>query len=216
MSAAVDYPVSLAVEDFVPVLLTTVGVLLLRHSVPERRAVLAAAVLIGCGGAAKATAKLLAATGHGDHAWLRGMLFPLLTLGFGLLCLILMRQGGRVPLWLRILVPGLIAVCTAGAVLSGDPIVFLVSTTVFATLAGIRLIGTARRRGDIVAANLFGLQLLVFFILGSLASRPDQTVALQWGEQLSNTVAQAAFAYAAWRLATASQHPATDPTQETR
>ncbi|TCJ97127.1 hypothetical protein [Nocardia alba] len=213
MSATVDYPVSLAIEDFAPVLLTTIGVVLLRRTVPDRGAVLVAAALIGCGGAAKATAKLLAATGHGDYPWLRGALFPLLTLGFGLLCLVLTRAAGPIPRWLLVLVPGLIVTCAAGAVLAGDPIVFLVSTTVFATLAGIRLIDTARRRGDTLAASLFGIQLLVFFILGSLASRPDQTVALQWAEQLSNTVAQAAFAYAAWRLGSSQ---ATDTTQETR
>lgn len=200
MSTAVDYPVSLAVEDFVPVLLTTMGVLVLYRAIPARGIPIAAA-LIGAGGLAKATAKLIAALDGPRLEWLSGMLFPLLTLGFGLLCVTLARAAtGRTPRWLAVLVPALTTVCAVGAVVAADPIPMLVSTTVFATLTGIQLIGRARDRGDTVAAALFGGQLLVFFILGPLASRPDQTVTLQWIEQLCNSAAQAAFLVAAWRL----------------
>ncbi|MEV0248664.1 hypothetical protein AB0H76_18835 [Nocardia sp. NPDC050712] len=199
--SAVDYPVSLAVEDFVPVLLTTGGVVLLRRLVAPGWGVAVAAVLIGLGGGTKATAKLVAALGGPDLPWLRSLLFPLLTLGFGLLCLELARlRAGTVPAWLGYLVPGLTVVCAVSAVLARDPLPMLVSTTVFATLTGIWLITLARARGDTVAAALFGLQLLGFFVLGPLAARPDQTVTLQWIEQLSNTAAQAAFLIAAWRL----------------
>lgn len=214
--SAVEYPVSLAVEDFVPVLLTTTGVLLLRRCVAHGWAALAAAVLIGTGGFAKATAKLIAATDGPDLPWLRGMLFPFLTLGFGLLCLELastdrslagrgpsLAGTGRMPRWPLVLVPVFTVVCALGAVAAADPLPMLVSTTVFATLSGIFLIDWARTRGDSLAAALIGIQLLVFFILGPLASRPDQTVALQWAEQLCNTAAQAAFLIATWRLSAA-------------
>ncbi|UGT44161.1 hypothetical protein LTV02_12545 [Nocardia yamanashiensis] len=216
MSAAIDYPVSLAVEDFVPVLLTTAGVLSLRRAFPRGRRITLAAALIGAGGTAKATAKLIAALDGPHLNWLSGMLFPLLTLGFGLLCLELARTSdGRVPRWLTVLVPGLTAVCALGAVLAGDPLPMLVSTSVFATLAGIRLIGRARERGDTATAALFGVQLLVFFILGPLASRPDQTVALQWVEQLCNTAAQAAYLIAARRLSAAPRPTFPSQPQET-
>ncbi|NNH68459.1 hypothetical protein HLB23_00925 [Nocardia uniformis] len=202
--SAVDYPVSLAVEDYVPVLLTTAGVLLLRRVAPRPWVAVAAAAVIATGGFTKATAKLIAATGGPDLPWLRSMLFPLLTVGFGLLCLELSRIGtGRVPRWLGLLVPGFTVACALGAVLAGDTLPMLVSTTVFATITGIFLIGLARMRGDNTSAALFGGQLLVFFILGPLASRPDQTVALQWAEQLCNTAAQGAFLVAAWRLSAA-------------
>ncbi|MFI6866064.1 hypothetical protein [Nocardia sp. NPDC050406] len=199
--SAVDYPVSLAVEDYVPVLFTTAGVLLLSRMVSRRWAALGAAALIGTGGFAKATAKLVAAADGPDLVWLRGMLFPLLTLGFALLCLeVAHTVSGRIPRWLALLVPILTVLCAAGAALAADPLPMLVSTTVFATITGVYLIEIARRRGDTTAAALFGTQLLVFFILGPLASRPDQTVALQWAEQLCNTAAQGAFLIAAWRL----------------
>lgn len=209
MSSAVDYPVSLAVEDYVPVLLTAVGVLLLHRTFRNARGVIGAAALIGAGGMAKATAKLIAAAGGPDLVWLRNMLFPLLTIGFGLLCVALLSED-RLPRWLGILVPSLTAACAVGAVLARDTLPMLVSTTVFAVIVGIHLIGVARARGDTLTAALFGVQLLVFFALGPLASRPDQTVALQWAEQLCNSAAQAAFLIAAWRLSAAPPVRAAD------
>ncbi|MEV6773887.1 hypothetical protein AB0N05_35150 [Nocardia sp. NPDC051030] len=212
--SAIVYPVPLAVEDFAPVLLTIGGVLFLGRILTPARAVCAAA-LIGAGGLAKATAKLIAAGGGPDLPWLRGMLFPLLSLGFGLLCLALGRhRHGETPRWLLLLVPGLTVLCGLGAILAADPITMLVSTTVFATIAGVHLIEVSRMRGDTVTAALFGGQLLVFFILGPLASRPDQTVALQWVEQVCNTAAQAAFLVAAWRLSHAPAAAAADPDKE--
>lgn len=198
----IEYPLSLAVEDFVPVLLTTAGVVLLRRVAGPGRLVIAAAVLIGSGGFAKATAKLIVALGGPDLPWLRGLLFPLLTLGFALLCGPVARAAtGAVPRWLTVVVPGLTAGCAAGALLTADALPLLVSTTVFALLTGFYLIVVARRCGDPVAAALVGVQLLGFVALGPLGALENQTVALQWVEQLSNTAAQAAFLIAAWRLA---------------
>ncbi|GAB4586550.1 hypothetical protein [Nocardia sp. IFM 10818] len=212
----IDYPVSLAVEDFVPVLLTTAGVLVLRRAFPHARGIPVAAALIGAGGIAKATAKLVAALDGSEPTWLSGLLFPLLTLGFAVLYLVLVRDAtGSVPRWAAGLVSGLTAACALAALLAGDPIPLLVSTTVFATLTGIHLIGRARARGDGPAAALFGIQLLVFFILGPLASRPDQTVTLQWIEQACNTAAQAAFLIAALRLRAAARRTAAHDYEET-
>jgi len=205
MSAPADYPLALAVEDFAPVLLTTCGVLLLRRLTGSGGVVLAAA-LIGTGGFAKATAKLVVAAGGPDLPWLRGMLFPLLTLGFALLYAELRRAAtGRLSRGFIIPTVALIAVCAVAAILAADTLPMLVSTTVFATLTGIHLIRLARRRGDNLSAALIAAQLLAFFVLGPLGARPDQTVALQWTEQLCNTAAQTAFLIAAYRLAGVSR-----------
>ncbi|WP_410872025.1 hypothetical protein [Nocardia sp. A7] len=204
-TAAIDYPISLAIEDFAPVLFTTVGVVLLRRVLGGGPAMIAAAVFVGVGGLTKAGAKLMAAADGPVLPWLSEMLFPFLTLGFGLLCLAAARtRTGTSPNWLRYLVIGLTVVCGLGAVLARDSIPMLVSTTVFATITGIYLIGIARDRDDTVTAALFGVQLLSFYILGPLASRADQSVTLQWIEQLCNTAAQAAFLAAAWRLSAAT------------
>lgn len=202
MSTPPDYPLALALEDFVPVVLTACAVVLLRRITGSRWTVVAAA-LIGAGGIAKATAKLVVAAGGPDLPWLRGALFPLLTLGFALLYTELVRAStGRIPRWVIVGGPALIALCAVGALVAADTLPMLVSTTVFATMTGIHLIGTARRRGDIPAAVLIAVQLLAFFVLGALGARPDQPVALQWAEQLTNTAAQAAFLVAVVRLTT--------------
>ncbi|MFC8529834.1 hypothetical protein [Nocardia sp. NPDC057227] len=198
-----DYPVSLAVEDFVPVVFTTCGVLLLRR-VTGTPGTIAAAALIGAGGFAKATAKLVVALDGPDLVWLRSALFPLLTLGFALLYLELTRNPGisRTRAAIAAAVTG---VCAVAALLVADALPMLVSTTVFATLTAVRLIGLARSRGDTLAAVLFGAQIAVFFVLGPLGARADQTVALQWIEQLTNTAGQAAFLLGAVRLARTNQ-----------
>ncbi|OLT33468.1 hypothetical protein BJF79_34635 [Actinomadura sp. CNU-125] len=63
----------------------------------------------------------------------------------------------------------------------------------------------ARRAGDPLATPLFAAWLAGQYVLGPLAARADQSVALQWVEQTCNTLAQAAFAFAAWRLGTTTR-----------
>ncbi|MFC8043226.1 hypothetical protein [Nocardia sp. NPDC057353] len=201
MTAALDYPVSLAVEDFVPVVCTTVGVLFLRR-VTGTPGTIAAAALIGAGGFAKATAKLVVALDGPDLIWLRSALFPLLTLGFALLYLELTRNPG-ISRTRAAITAAVIGACAATALLVADVLPMLVSTTIFATLTAVRLINLARARGDTLAAVLFGAQIAVFFVLGPLGARADQTVTLQWIEQLTNTAGQAAFLLGAIRLSRA-------------
>jgi hypothetical protein len=49
-------------------------------------------------------------------------------------------------------------------------------------------------------AWLFLANIVIVFVLSGLARIPDQSIPLQWTEQLLNTFAQGAFAYAAWKL----------------
>jgi len=199
----IEYPVALAVEDFVPVVLTPLGIVLLTRHVDtrSRAGVLLAAVLVGAGGLAKASWKLTVALGGPDVTWLANLLFPLLTLGYGLLAWILIsHHHSRRPQWVLPVLAGVSLLCAGAALAAGSMLPLLISTTVFSTLSGIHLILAAQRNRDSLTAALFGVQLLGFFILSPLASRADQTIALQWVEQLSNSVAQAAFAIAAYRL----------------
>lgn len=204
MSGALDVPVALAVEDFVPVVFTTGGVLLLRR-VTGTPGTIAAAALIGAGGFAKAGAKLILALDGPDLVWLRSALFPLLTLGFALLYLELTRSPGFARARVALVV-ALTGGCAIAALLVADVLPMLVSTTVFATLTAARLIGLAGSSGDTPAAVLFGAQIAVFFVLGPLGAKEDQTVALQWIEQLTNTAGQAAFLLGALRLSRAARY----------
>ncbi|TDC89033.1 hypothetical protein [Actinomadura sp. 7K507] len=190
-----DYPVSLAVEDFVPVALTAFGVAMLRHRHPL---VLPAAVLVVSGGFAKATWKLIVALDGPDIQWMYHALFPLLATGFTLLVFALTR--GR---WRAALPVPLAAALAASAALS-DTWPAMVWTIAAVTAVAVLLALDARRRGDPLAASLFALWLGGQYLLGPMAARAEQTIALQWVEQACNTVTQAAFAFAAWRLGRAA------------
>ncbi|MEU5882454.1 hypothetical protein [Spirillospora sp. NPDC047279] len=204
-----DYPVALAAEDFVPVVLTTVGIALLVPYVSGRRGEQAgrltalAAAFAGAGGLSKATWKLIVALDGPDLQWLNQALFPLLMIGFTLLARALLPESRGVAYALAA-VPVLGLVCSA---LLRDTWPAMVLTIVLVSVIAVRLALLARADGDTTAAALFGVWLAGQYVLGPLAARPDQTVALQWIEQGCNTLTQAAFAYGAWRLASRTKEP---------
>ncbi|MFD3326650.1 hypothetical protein [Streptomyces sp. NPDC058701] len=224
MSAALDYPLSLAVEDFVPVVLTGAGAALLtsplrRFGAGRGRAGTAGAALVFLGGLSKAAWKLIVALDGPDIVLMNKALFPTLSAGFLLLAYALPAlnpEGGpgpenrrRPPLWAWAALWA--AVGAAGLALrSTAP--SLVLTIAAVTLVGVRLILLARTQGDIPAAAAGGLWLTGMYALGPLAARPDQTVALQWIEQSANTATQAAFLFAAWRLVRRYRRVSPSPT----
>ncbi|MFB4307449.1 hypothetical protein [Actinomadura sp. GTD37] len=197
-----DYPIALAVEDFVPVALTAAGVALLRHKHPL---VPVAAVLVVAGGFAKATWKLIVALDGPDVRWLHEALFPLLAIGFTLLVFALARELRR-PGHPAVLAAPLVAALAASAVLR-DSWPAMVWTIIAVTGAGAMLLRSAVRADDRLGASLFGLWLAGQYLLGPMAARAEQSIPLQWVEQSCNTLAQAAFAYAAWRLTMATRAP---------
>ncbi|MFA1542516.1 hypothetical protein [Actinomadura monticuli] len=194
-----EYPIALAVEDFVPVALTAAGVALLRHKHPL---VPAAAVLVVAGGFAKATWKLIVALDGPDLRWLHEALFPLLAAGFTLLVFALARELRRPGHPVALAVPLAAALAASAALRDTWPA--MVWTIIAVTGAGALLLRAAARAGDRLGASLFGLWLAGQYLLGPMAARAEQSISLQWVEQSCNTFAQAAFAYAAWRLATAA------------
>ncbi|MDJ0382194.1 hypothetical protein [Streptomyces sp. G-G2] len=213
MNAALDYPLSLAVEDFVPVLLTGVGAALLvrplrGHAVRTGRIAAAGTALVLLGGLSKATWKLVVALDGPNVQVMNKALFPCLSAGFLLLAhaLLTLPANGREPAAGRTPPPlwGFAAVwLAAGAagLLLGSTAPLMVLTVVAVTVCGVRLILLARSHGDTAAATAGGLWLTGMYVLGPLAARPDQSVALQWVEQSANTLTQGAFALLAWRLA---------------
>ncbi|MGW0364670.1 hypothetical protein [Streptomyces sp. NPDC002990] len=214
MSAGPDYPLSLAVEDFVPVVLTGVGAALLigplrKHGArTAARTAAAGTALVLLGGLSKATWKLLVALDGPDVQGMDKALFPCLSAGFLLLAhaVLTLPPDGRgpgagrrpPPLW------GLASLwLAAGAagLLLGSTVPNMVVAIVAVSVCGVRLILLARSDGDIPAAVAGGLWLSGMYVLGPLAARPEQSVALQWVEQSANTLTQGAFVVLAWRLA---------------
>ncbi|GAA2211634.1 hypothetical protein GCM10009850_070940 [Nonomuraea monospora] len=210
-----DYPLALALVDFLPVLAMAAGIALLvpytaRAAGPlAGRAALAGGVLVVLGGLLKAVWKLLVAAGGPDVAWLAGVQFYLFGPGFALLAwaVLTVRRPGP-PFWA---LGGFALAGVAGALASGATWPLLIVTTVCATILGVRLLLLSRQPAG---RALFGFNLLGTYVMGLLASRPEQTIALQWVEETLNTLTWTAFAVAVLRL-TREDVPADDRSELT-
>jgi hypothetical protein len=112
---------------------------------------------------------------------------------------------GGTPVWV---VPVIIIVvgCGAAAVSALSKggtrwfFILLGMATIAQTAAGCLLAWQAWRRGFNLLAVLFVFHLATVFFQASLVRLPQQTVALQWIEQINNTLSWGVFAYAAWQL----------------
>ncbi|MGW0592120.1 hypothetical protein [Streptosporangium sp. NPDC002607] len=209
-----EYPLSLALVDFLPVLAMATGVTLLVARVgalagPKvTRVALAGGTLVVIGGALKATWKTIVALGGPDIVWMAKAQFFLLGPGFTLLAwaLLSVRPGeaGRriAPLWAFVAF-ALIGVVAAAGVGATWPL--LVVTTASATLLAVRMILLAQKSGDTVAMALLGFNILGTYSMGMLAGQPEQTITLQWFEESLNTCVWTAFAVAVWRLTRAGR-----------
>ncbi|GGO78433.1 hypothetical protein [Nonomuraea cavernae] len=199
-----DYPLALALVDFLPVLAMTAGISLLvpfvrRTAGPSiAAAALAGGALTVLGGALKAAWKLIVASGGPDIVWMAKAQFFLLGPGFTLLAWALLSTAGRrPPLWAF---AAFAAAGLAAAVALGGTWPLLIVTTVSATILGVRLLLLARRARQVAATFLFGFNLLGTYAMGILAGQPEQTIALQWVEESLNTLTWTAFAVGVWRL----------------
>ncbi|MET7425125.1 hypothetical protein [Dactylosporangium sp. NPDC005555] len=187
-----DYPVILAVEDFVPTFLALSGFWLLAglgRVTPGR----AGAVLIGAGGIAKSVWKLLVAGFGVDLPWLEGALFPLMSAGAVLLIWALLP---RAPWWPFAVL--YVAVASGALAASTMKPVFILATAGVTTASVIGAVYAGRRR-DWTAVGLYALGIVLVTALVPLRNHPDhETLRLQWIEQGTNTAAQLAFLTAAW------------------
>jgi hypothetical protein len=214
-----EYTISLALVDFLPVLFSAIGVFIIAHMIAgiepiSGRMAYLAAVLITIGGLTKAVWKLVIASTGNDLAGLDDLLFVFLGPGFTLLSWALwnaqlVMAGKPVPknVWLRPF--AVIAFFGIGAISARifQPearywVYTLLTLTTFANLAvGVLLIRQANQQHLKMAAILFAFNLIAIFMLSGMARIPDQTIALQWAEESINVLAQGAFAFAAWQLA---------------
>jgi hypothetical protein len=177
------------------------------------------AALILAGGLSKAVWKLVVALDGPDVQSMNKALFPLLSLGFLLLAHALLSLPSPVPSPRRPphRTPPLWVIAATWAPLGTLSVVLrstlpvMAATIAAVTVCGVRLILLSRAAGDTVAASAGGLWLLGMYVLGPLAARPDQSVALQWAEQSCNTLTQAALLLTALRLARSLPGPAHRP-----
>lgn len=203
-----DYPVILALEDFVPTLLALAGFWILAgvgatSRVPAGRA---GAVLIGAGGVAKSLWKLLVAAFGVDLPWLEGALFPLMAAGAVTLIWALLRTAPWLPF------AAVCAAVAAGALVAGTmKPVFILATAGVTTVSVIGAVYAGRHRAQ-VAIALYTLGIVLVTALVPLRNHPlHETLRLQWIEQGTNTAAQLAFLTAAWLTARACRSPSSSP-----
>lgn len=214
-----EYTLSLALVDFLPVSFSAVGfayiVRMVSHVLPwQGNVALLGAVLIVAGGFSRALWKLFMASSGGmlDIDWLEDCLFVLMAPGFSILAWSVWQasrfvQGKRIfGAWLVPFVFIVFMFVTSYLFFRSRPDSpawerVLLSVMVIATvITGVLLILFAFRRELPMAGWLFMINLVGIFILNGAARLPVQPISLQWIEEGINTVSWLAFAMAAWTV----------------
>jgi hypothetical protein len=216
-----EYTLALALEDFIPVIFSSIGLYFVSRMVANVNARLGQMatigfILVSIGGFLKATWKLIMALTQTQTniVWFDKGMFIWMSAGFTLLAFALwfvseIRSGKRKPnrIWLG---PSVVLGLSLAAILfTGFPdpnvntwrFILLGVMTIGNVVMVVLLIQQARANSQNLLAVLFLVNIVIVFILSGLARIPEQSIPLQWTEQLLNTFAQGAFAYAAWKLA---------------
>jgi hypothetical protein len=219
------FSIPMALEDYVPVILTGFALFILARMIARMdracgpMAFLGAALIVA-GGLSKATWKLIMATSEGQNNFgvLDDALFLLLAPGFIFFgfALAYAQRGsyvGKRPknIWLA---PVILVALTMGVVvlmssLLYDPererqtwyFIVLGMTTVFNVIVAGLCIWQARREKVMLAAGFFLLNIILVFVLQGMARAASESVGLQWGAQIVNTLSNAALLFASWKLA---------------
>jgi len=213
-----DFSLSLALYDFVPVLLTGIALFYVwqmsRHFAPQQRSLAAVgATLVVAAGLSKASWKLIVASTGTDLVLLSQLLFPLMAPGFVLMAFVvwaIVRRANEqsVPPWLWVLP---ILVITAAFLVADyrmfiaqiergwfQPLLVLVSIGNVAMIAFFISASVRRRRWGL--AGLFLLNIGMTFALQPIAAMDNLSITMHWVEQTLTAVGAGAFALAAYRL----------------
>ena len=220
----------LAVEDFLPVFLSAAGLAALAKlcSGIDRESGIwctIALLLIPVGGLTKPIYKSFIAVSSGevDLVVLDELLFWFLAPGFVALSIGIDRARratdgrGHRPMRMPVLVVALTLVASAFFVSSGSRTWFfllLTATTVANIWAIYLLAGWARSRGDMTTAWLFVFSIVIAISLAGAAAALEQTIPVQWGEQLASTLGQGIFFWASVRLARTVREVEAQPVSE--
>jgi hypothetical protein len=204
-----EYSVPLALQDYMTVIFSGIGLLLLAIMINRLDRSLGRMAFIGValtvlGGTLKASGKLVMALGGPDLAVLHLALFPLIAPGFTLIAWSLWQirhlmrgeKQARQPWLVPILAIALFAVGVLYIGMNGGPwrvpLILLSTISNFALL--LLLIVAAWGRGMWLTGGLFLVTLLVVLAMSQMASLPNPTIAMIWTEQVSQTIAWGLFA----------------------
>ncbi|WP_298818488.1 hypothetical protein [Chloroflexus sp.] len=210
-----EYSLALALEDYLPVIFSIIGVSLIARTIWQLDRPLGMMAFVGVGlmavgGVLKATWKLLMAINGTDVPLFSQALFPMIAPGFTLIAMAVYsytrqlrgKAGVRWP-WLAPLI--VISLFVGGSALiaaNGGP--WRVPLIMLATIANVALLLMlavgAWRRNMRPLAVVFVVVLLVVIGMSQMASNVPQTIAVQWFEQIAQTLAQLAFCLGVWQL----------------
>lgn len=208
---------ALALEDFVPVLLTLLALFWVTRMMLaiDRRSgyvSLAGSALVILGGLFKASSKLYWVISGSLIAWMENSLFLLMAPGFALVAWSIWT--GQVRLLQRrkvksfYLLPGAFLILIAGGTVyfSGNDswrtwfLVLLTLVVIMSSLMLVLLSRHARHYNRKGTAALFLFYLVLTIILNGMARTPSPTVGVEWAKQLLNTAAASILLLAAWQL----------------
>ena len=212
-----EYTISLALVDFLPVIFTAVGfyfiVRMVAH-INETQGKVAAVgtVITVTGGLIKAIWKLNIAASGNDIRWMDDGMFVWMAPGYTLLAWSVWQtvrsvQGKKTfNAWI---VPAVIAIITLGGsyyLNTSNPdssawkLVLLSVMVLASVITAILLIIFAFRQKLSLAGALFVVNLIIIFVMNGLARIPEQTITLQWIEESINTVSWLCFAIASKKI----------------
>lgn len=213
------YTLSLALTDFLPVAFSAVGMFFVARMVAHLsrrhgRMALLGATLIVVGGFIKAVWKTIMAATNGtvNIVWMDDGLFVWMAPGFVLMAWAVLSAvqlaRGQKPksVWVvpLVIIASMFATSIFMAFRSPDTPTWsriLLGSMVLATVAtSVLLVIFAVRQKMPFLAGLFILNLIGVFALNGMARMPDQTIALQWVEEVINAVSWLAFAFAAYKI----------------
>ncbi|MFV9505781.1 MAG: hypothetical protein AB4911_14595 [Oscillochloridaceae bacterium umkhey_bin13] len=209
-----EYTIPLALQDYMTVIFSALGLVLLTRMINSidrdlGRMALIGMILIVTGGVFKATGKLVIAAGGPTLDWLYHGLFPLIAPGFTIFVWSLYQvrrhfrdEASLKRPWLVPLV--LIALFGAGSIAlgaAGGPwrVVLIMQATLANIFMLIMLAVAAWRRDMRGTAVLFMLTLTVVLVMSQMAQIPFSNIGMVWFAQISQTIAQALFVIAAWQ-----------------
>ncbi len=214
-----EYTLSLALVDFLPVLFTAIGLYfifrMVKHiNIEQGNVALLGAILTVAGGFFKALWKIFMASSGGtiDIDWMENGLFVWMAPGYTLLLWSVWQtvrtvQGKKTfNVWIPPVI--FIALIFAGSyyLFTSNPASpawerVLLSVMVLATvITGILLIVFGFRQKLPLTGWLFIINLVGIFLLNGLARMDEQTIALQWAEESINTISWLCFAFASKKI----------------
>ena len=212
-----EYTVSLALFDFLPVIFTAVGFYFLYKMIThvdtmQGKVFLIGAVLTVIGGFLKATWKLIIAASDIDIIWMDKGIFVWMAAGYVLIFWSVWQitrtvQGKNAfNAWIA---PTVISAISFGGAyylyvsMPGSPtwrLALLSVMTLASILTSILLIVFAFRQKLSLAGTLFIVNLVIILVMNGVARMPEQTITLQWIEESINTVSWFCFAVASKKI----------------